>query len=91
MTLTFAAAMLLQATLVSSEGLAKMSQRELNAISVECGTPKRWLRAREQGEVTFRPPASANFEKVDCLIRKLRPTVATKIGYIGNDAYEAGK
>ncbi len=87
----FAIAVYLQAAAVSDTALAKVSQGELNAISAQCGTPERWLRAQRKGGVIFRPSQTAKFEQVECLIRKLRPTGATKIGYIGNDAYRAGK
>ena len=84
-------AAMLQGTAAPTVGLAKLSQHELNAMSTQCGTPERWLRVKRNGEVTFHPPPNAKLKNVVCLIRKLRPTGATKIGYIGNDAYEAGK
>ena len=70
--------------------ISEMSQRQLDGISVKCGTPKRWLR-RDGGSVHLRPSRSAKYEKVDCLLAELRRGYSGKIGFIGNEAYDPGE
>ncbi|WP_158014014.1 hypothetical protein [Sphingomonas sanxanigenens] len=68
----------------SEPAIADLTQRQLDEISTECGTPKRWL--REGPSVRFRPSPSAKYAQIDCiLIRLKRDGYAGPVGIIGNE------
>jgi len=64
-----------------------VSQSQLDAISVTCKTPRRWLRELEGDGVQFLPSRRAKFKDVDCVLDQLRKgLVPMKLGFVGNEA-----
>ena len=64
-----------------------LDQRQLNAISSRCGTPKSWLQRRGK-RVRLGPMRNAKYEQVDCLLAALRKMHAGSLGFVGNEAYK---
>jgi hypothetical protein len=50
----------------------RLSAEERRVISRDCGIPRRWLRARPEGTVRFRPSPKARYEQVNCVVERLR-------------------
>ena len=65
-------------------GLVELDQRQLNAISAKCGTPRAWLRKRE-GALHVHPGPTAKYEQVDCVLVELRRRHSGPIAIIGNE------
>jgi hypothetical protein len=70
-----------------TRGIAHPDQAQLDAISDECRTPKKWLRYVGGDEIRFKPAQNAKYEKVECLLAQLRKSsVPMNFGFIGNEA-----
>jgi hypothetical protein len=63
---------------------SSLSQSQLDEISARCHTPLRWLQKRH-GAVHIRPPKTAKYEQVDCLLAALRGPERERTGFIGNE------
>jgi hypothetical protein len=79
--------LLAMATVISGTPDREMhlNQRQLDAISDRCGTPHQWLQTRHH-EIHVQPDPTAKYEKVVCLISKLRLHHAGPMGFVGNEA-----
>jgi hypothetical protein len=65
----------------------RLTQRQLDAISARCGTPRKWLRRRD-GELHIRPPVNARYEAVDCVLAELKRRQVPPMGFVGNEGYD---
>ncbi len=75
---------------VATSGTPKTThpnQTLLDAMSAKCHTPKKWLRYAGGDEFRFKPPASAKYGKIECLLAQLRKSsVPMNLGFVGNEA-----
>ncbi|MEP6786223.1 MAG: hypothetical protein ABI898_10835 [Sphingomonadales bacterium] len=55
-------------------------------IAKRCGTPIDWISVTGSDEVHLQPPPSADYSKVDCILKELRPKKGIKLGFVGNEA-----
>jgi acyl-CoA reductase-like NAD-dependent aldehyde dehydrogenase len=64
----------------------------LNAIADECKLPRKTFSVEANGEWHIRPPRSANYEDVDCGLRKVREVLGLqRMGFVGNESSEPEK
>ncbi|WP_066479488.1 MULTISPECIES: hypothetical protein [unclassified Sphingomonas] len=64
----------------------EVTQTELDAMTDFCNAPRHWLRHLGGEEVAFQPSPEAEFEKVDCVLKRLRASIIpTKLGFVGNE------
>ncbi|WP_156680860.1 hypothetical protein [Sphingomonas profundi] len=68
----------------------QLNQRQLDAISVRCASPCRWLQNRG-GTIHLRPSRTAQYEKIDCVLGELRRLHSGPMGFVGNESFEAEK
>ena len=68
----------------------QLSQRQLDAISAHCNSPRSWLRNRK-GVIHLRPSRTANYEKIDCVLGQLKSRHAGPMGFIGNETFAPEK
>jgi hypothetical protein len=63
-----------------------LSPSALHAMTNACHAPRSWLRTSSDGQVRFTPGPDAKFTKVDCVLKRLRASIAPmKLGFIGNE------
>ena len=75
-------AMMLMATATPDQVL--LSQRQLDAISKRCSSPKRWLN-RRSGWIYVSVDPKTDYRKVECVLAQLKRRHAGPYGFIGND------
>jgi hypothetical protein len=64
-----------------------LSQAQFDAFSDACRAPRKWLRHLGGDEVRFKPSRRANYDKVACVLQRLRESPgAMSFGFIGNEA-----
>jgi hypothetical protein len=82
----------LQAALHSRSPVANLTQSQLHVMTDACKEPRQWLSHLGGDEVRFRPSPTAKYEKVDCVLKRLRARIApTKLGFIGNEQLSEDK
>lgn len=60
------------------------TQGQADAISDACGADRRWIVVQPGGEVHFSPPMDADYEVSVCLLKRLKESGATKLGFVGS-------
>jgi hypothetical protein len=80
-----ALALMLQAAPNDTSHPIQISQRQLDAMSAACRTPRKWLKHNGGEYVQFKPSRKARYEQVDCLLKQLRESaVPMNLGFVGN-------
>lgn len=68
----------------------QLNQRQLDAISTHCVSPRRWLQNR-RGTIHLNPGRTAQYEKIDCVLGELRRLHSGPKGFVGNESFEPEK
>jgi len=79
-------ALAMQMAAQDSPPKVEVSQSSLDAMSDACGAPRKWLTHQGGDEIRFSPSRRAKFEKVDCVLKRLRESMMPmKLGFVGNE------
>jgi hypothetical protein len=73
------------AVMVGDARPMRFSAARRDRIARRCHVPTTWLPLREGGRLHFRPPASARYRRVDCVLRAITPRDAPPHVFIGNE------
>jgi hypothetical protein len=63
----------------------RLSPAQRDRIARHCHVPRSSLPLRDGGRLHFRPPATARWQDVDCVLRTIRPRNASPTIFIGNE------
>ena len=64
-----------------SERLARLQK-----IALGCGLPAASLKLVGTDDVHFKPPADAQYQRVDCVLKAMKKTgIPTKMGFVGKE------
>ena len=73
-----------------SVGPVKVTDKETLPVKIaqKCGTPVEWVTVGADGYVHFEPPAGAQYDQVDCILRETKmQRPEEKLGFVGNERY----
>jgi len=64
---------------------------DVRAINEACHAPKGWLVMLRDKSVRLKPPRNADYEKVDCILERLRELsiqrgASPNMGFVGNES-----
>jgi hypothetical protein len=65
---------------------AEQQDAAIRKISKECEVPTSWFFIKGRNELHFRPARDANYSRVDCALKRLRP-YNPFMGFVGNETY----
>lgn len=72
---------------IASPPSSALSRMQLNAISATCRTPRGWLQNRN-GLTHFRPPTTARYEQIRCVMAALNKLHVGPIGIVGKEVFD---
>ncbi|WP_296310264.1 hypothetical protein [Erythrobacter sp.] len=64
---------------------SSFTQDMADAISDSCGSPRAWMKVEADGTVRFEPPMDADYKVSACLLKGIKESGATKLGFVGNE------
>jgi hypothetical protein len=81
-----------QAATQRAPSQVEMSQAQLNVMTDACKAPRKWLRHMGGDEVRFEPSPTGKYKTVNCVLKRLRASMAPmKLGFIGNEQLSEDK
>jgi hypothetical protein len=71
------------------KGVPPLDQEILDGILKKCGWTKAdgFVRFVDDDELQFQPTATADYDRVDCALRGIKPYHPSKFGFVGNEQY----
>jgi len=81
---------LLALALVAAPGEATVRRPQVTASQIRsiisrCRVPAKWLTMGSDGSTHFKPPVTARYKDIDCVLRRMRALHVGPVAYIGNE------
>lgn len=80
-------ALVIFVTLVPATAEASDVRKLPAKVAKRCGTPVDWVKVSGKDSVQVQPSPDADFSKLECVLRELRPKGGPEISFVGNEAY----
>jgi hypothetical protein len=88
--MSFLFALAIQGAIAKSR--VDLNQSQLNIMSDACKAPRQWLVHLGGEAIRFRPSPNAKYKRIDCVLKRLRASMAPKkLGFIGNEQLSEDK